>query len=120
MRQLHDVQAPGVQVTAHRGLFDVIPVTPHETSVLGRPAYKALADVPRPVDIVDVFRRAEDTPGVADEAVAIGAKVLWLQLGIVNDEAARRASADTSRIASCSHWNLPVLVYLSPLSEGGF
>ena len=73
--------------------FRVIPVTPRETNVLGRQTYAKLSDIPEPVDIVDVFRRAEDTPAVADEAVQIGAKVLWLQLGISNDEAAARARA---------------------------
>jgi predicted CoA-binding protein len=71
--------------------YRVIPVTPHEPSVLGRTAYPSLADIPERIDIVDVFRRAEETPAIADEAVAIGAKVLWLQLGISSDEAARRA-----------------------------
>jgi predicted CoA-binding protein len=73
--------------------FDVIPVTPREEKVLGRKAYPMLADIPVPVDIVDVFRRAEETPAVADEAVRIGAKVLWLQAGISNEEAAQRAQA---------------------------
>ncbi len=72
--------------------FRVIPVTPKEESVLGRRAYASLADIPEPVDVVDVFRRAEETPAVAEDAVKIGAKVLWLQLGISNDEAARIAS----------------------------
>jgi predicted CoA-binding protein len=73
--------------------YKVIPVNPRETEVLGELAYPALADIPVPVDIVDVFRRAEDTPGIADEAVAIKAKVLWLQTGIASDEAAARAKA---------------------------
>jgi len=73
--------------------FRVIPVTPREEKVLGRKAYPTLSDVPEKVDIVDVFRRAEETPAVADEAVKIGAKALWLQLGISNDEAAKRAQA---------------------------
>lgn len=73
--------------------FRVIPVTPREPSVLGRPAYAKLTDIPESVDIVDVFRRAEDTPPIADDAVAIGAKVLWLQIGIENEEAAARARA---------------------------
>jgi predicted CoA-binding protein len=73
--------------------YRVIPVTPREESVLGRKTYASLADVPEPIDIVDVFRRAEDTPDVADDAVKAGAKVLWLQLGIVSDEAAARATA---------------------------
>ena len=72
--------------------FRVVPVTPRESTVLGQRAYAALADVPERVDIVDVFRRAEETPAIADEAVKIGANALWLQLGIANDDAARRAA----------------------------
>jgi len=73
--------------------YRVIPVNPNETSVLGERAYASLADVPEPIDIVDVFRRAEFTPAIADEAVKIGAKALWLQSGVVNDEAAAKAEA---------------------------
>lgn len=73
--------------------YTVIPVNPRETEVLGQKAYPTLAEVPVPVDIVNVFRRAEDTPPIAEEAVRIGAKVLWLQSGIVNDAAAATAAA---------------------------
>jgi predicted CoA-binding protein len=73
--------------------YRVIPVNPRESEVLGQKAYPSLRDIPEKVDIVDVFRRAEDTPPIADEAVAIGARALWLQSGIVNDETARRAAA---------------------------
>jgi len=73
--------------------YNVIPVNPRETEILGARAYASLEDIPVPVDIVDVFRRAEDTPGIADEAVAIHAKALWLQTGISSDEAAARATA---------------------------
>jgi uncharacterized protein len=73
--------------------YRVIPVNPRETEVLGERAYPSLGDVPEHVDIVDVFRRAEDTPGIADDAVKIGAKALWLQTGIVNEEAAARGKA---------------------------
>jgi len=73
--------------------YNVIPVNPRETEILGARAYASLAEIPVPVDIVDVFRRAEDTPGIADEAVAIHAKALWLQTGISSDEAAARATA---------------------------
>jgi uncharacterized protein len=73
--------------------YKVIPVNPRETEVLGQRAVAQLADITDAVDIVDVFRKAEDTPGIASEAIAIGAKVLWLQLGISNDEAAARATA---------------------------
>ena len=73
--------------------YHVIPVNPRETEILGEKSYPSLADVPQKVDIVDVFRRAEDTPPIAEEAVKIGAKALWLQTGISNDEAAARAEA---------------------------
>jgi len=71
--------------------YRVIPVNPRETDVLGERSYPSLVDVPDRIDIVDVFRRAEDAPQIADEAVTIGAKALWLQTGIVSDEAAARA-----------------------------
>jgi hypothetical protein len=71
--------------------YRIIPVNPNETEVLGEKAYARLEDVPEPVDIVDVFRRAEEVPAVAESAIGIGAKVLWMQLGIENSEAAERA-----------------------------
>jgi predicted CoA-binding protein len=73
--------------------YHIIPVNPNETEVLGERAYASLADVPSDVeiDVVDVFRRAEETPSVATGAVERGVKVLWLQEGIVNDEARRIA-----------------------------
>jgi uncharacterized protein len=76
----------------HRG-YKVVPVNPNETEVLGETAYPSLLDVPTDVaiDIVDVFRKAEETPPVAEQAVSIGARVLWLQEGIVSDEARRIA-----------------------------
>lgn len=73
--------------------FRVVPVSPNETEVLGQTAYASLADVPEAVDIVDVFRRAEHAPGIAEEAIAAGANTLWLQLGISSEEAAARAGA---------------------------
>jgi uncharacterized protein len=73
--------------------FRVVPVSPRETEVLGVRAVPSLAAVKEPVDIVDVFRRAGETPAVADEAAAIGARALWLQLGIASEDAAARASA---------------------------
>lgn len=71
--------------------YRVIPVNPRETEVLGQKAYPSLREIPEKVDIVDVFRRAEDTPPIADDAVAVGAKAIWLQSGISNEETARRA-----------------------------
>jgi predicted CoA-binding protein len=73
--------------------YGVIPVNPRETEVLGQKAYASLDEVPEPIDIVDVFRRSEDTPPIADQAVGAGAKALWLQLGISNEDAAARARA---------------------------
>ena len=73
--------------------YRVIPVNPRWSEVLGERSYGSLRDIPDRVDIVDVFRRAEYTPAIADDAVAIGAKALWLQAGIVNEEAAARAEA---------------------------
>ncbi|MCR2804873.1 CoA-binding protein [Paenibacillus soyae] len=73
--------------------YTIIPVNPNADTILGQKSYAKLSDIPVPVDIVNVFRRSEHTPGVAEEAAAIGAKTLWLQLGISNEEAASIASA---------------------------
>jgi uncharacterized protein len=73
--------------------YRIIPVNPNETAVLGEKAYARLEDVPEPVDIVDVFRRAEEVGTVAEAAIKIKAKVLWMQLGIENAGAAERARA---------------------------
>jgi len=73
--------------------YTVIPVNPAYTEVLGRKCYLSLADIPVPVDIVDCFRKSEEIPAIADEAIAIGAKVLWMQLGVVNEAAKRKALA---------------------------
>ena len=71
--------------------YRIVPVNPKETEVLGERAYPSLLDVPEEIriDVVDVFRRAEHTPEIAEQAVARGAKVLWLQEGIANDDARR-------------------------------
>jgi predicted CoA-binding protein len=73
--------------------YRIVPVNPNEQEVLGEQVYASLLDIPEEihVDVVDVFRRAEHTPEVARDAVAIGARVLWLQEGIVSEEAARIA-----------------------------
>jgi hypothetical protein len=73
--------------------YRIVPINPKETGVLGEPAYPSLVEVPDDVriDVVDVFRRAEDTPLIAEQAVARGAKMLWLQDGIVSEEARRIA-----------------------------
>ncbi|CAM3356163.1 CoA-binding protein [Paenibacillus lupini] len=71
--------------------YRIIPVNPAAETILGEKCYATLKDIPEPVDIVNVFRRPEHTPPIAEEAVAIGAKTLWLQLGIANDDAAKIA-----------------------------
>ncbi|OFW27341.1 MAG: CoA-binding protein [Acidobacteria bacterium RIFCSPLOWO2_02_FULL_65_29] len=83
----------GIMQRLQRSGYTVIPVNPRETDVLGERAYPSLKDIPIPIDIVNVFRRAEDTPPIADEAVAVGAKALWLQSGISSEDAADRAKA---------------------------
>lgn len=71
-----------------RAGYEVIPVNPAATEIWDRPAYPSLADVPVPVDIVDVFRPADEAPAIAEQAVAVGAKVLWLQKDLYSPEAA--------------------------------
>jgi predicted CoA-binding protein len=71
--------------------FRVIPVTPTYQEILGEQCYARLEDIPEPVDVVDLFQRSEDVPPHVDAAIKIGAKVVWMQLGIVNEEAARKA-----------------------------
>ena len=71
--------------------YRIIPVNPKEAEILGEKCYPTLLDVPDQVDVVDVFRRAAHTPAIAQQAVQIGAKVLWLQDGIVNEDARRIA-----------------------------
>ncbi len=71
--------------------YRIIPVNPNETEVLGEKAYARLEDVPEAIDIVDVFRKSEDVGPVADSAIAVKAKVLWMQLGIENGAAAEKA-----------------------------
>jgi predicted CoA-binding protein len=71
--------------------YRIIPVNPRETEVLGEKAYARLEDVPEKVDIVDIFRRAEEVGPVVESAIGIGAKVVWMQLGIEEGAAAERA-----------------------------
>ena len=73
--------------------YHVIPVNPRETEILGEKSFKSLVDVPRPVDIVNVFRAPEALPGIAEEAVKIGAGNLWCQFGVINEDGARIAEA---------------------------
>ena len=71
--------------------YDVTPVNPREKEVLGRRAYASVRDVPGPIEIVDIFREPAAVPAIVDDAIAAGARVIWMQLGVVHDEAAKRA-----------------------------
>jgi predicted CoA-binding protein len=73
--------------------YTVIPVNPKYPEILGEKCYKSLRDIPRKVDIVDVFRKPQDVMPIAEDAITIGARVLWQQLGVKNDEAAAKARA---------------------------
>ena len=83
----------GVLRVLHETGYDMIPVNPRPglDEIRGLKVYPNLASIDRPVDMVEVFRKSEDLPRIAEEAVAIGAKVLWAQIGVRNDEAARLA-----------------------------
>jgi len=73
--------------------YRIIPVNPNETEVLGEKAWASLEDIPEHVDIVDIFRRPECVPEIVDSAIRIGAKGVWMQEGVVNQEAAGKARA---------------------------
>ena len=76
-------------VPAHMQMhgWRIVPVNPHAATILGEPVYRTLADVPEQIGLVDVFRPSADTPEIARQAVDVGATALWLQLGIVSEEA---------------------------------
>ena len=73
--------------------YRVIPVNPMYDTILGEKCFKSLRDIPGKVDIVDCFRKSAEIPAIAEDAIAIGAKVLWMQLGVTNAQARRRAEA---------------------------
>src|SRR2546421_8061155 len=73
--------------------YRIVPVNPRGGELLGEPVFRSLAQIDVPVDVVEVFRPAQETPEIARQAIAIGAKVLWLQLGIVSEEARQIAEA---------------------------
>lgn len=73
--------------------YRVIPVNPSYREVLGETCYPSLKAIPEKVDVVDCFRKSEEIPAIAEDAIAIGAKVLWMQIGVVSDAAADRARA---------------------------
>jgi hypothetical protein len=73
--------------------YRIIPVNPNEREVLGEKSYARLEDVPEKIGIVDIFRRPEEVPPVVESAIRVGAKVVWMQLGIADDKAAEKARA---------------------------
>jgi hypothetical protein len=73
--------------------YTVIPVNPGQTEILGLPCYPNLAAIPTPVDIVNIFRRSEEVPPIVAEAIAIGARMIWMQEGVIHADAARTAQA---------------------------
>jgi uncharacterized protein len=83
----------GVSDYMKRSGYRIIPVNPGHAEILGEKSYRTLDDVPEPIDIVNVFRRSEHVPEIADAAIRKGAKVLWLQEGIYNESAAEKARA---------------------------
>ncbi|QWT45243.1 CoA-binding protein [Azospira inquinata] len=98
LKSCHTIAVVGLSAEWHRPSYfaakymqehgyRIIPVNPKYPEILGEKCYPSLAAIPEPVDMVDVFRKPEDCPPIAREAVAIGAKVLWLQLGVVSPEA---------------------------------
>ena len=73
--------------------YRIVPVNPQYQEILGEKCYPSLRELPFKVDVVDCFRKSEEIPAIADDAIAIGARVLWMQLGVINHEAARKAAA---------------------------
>jgi predicted CoA-binding protein len=83
----------GVAEYLKRVGYRIIPVNPHETEVLGERAYPDLDSIPEPVDLVDIFRRSEHVPEIVEAAIRKGAKAVWMQEGVIHEDAAARAEA---------------------------
>jgi len=81
----------GVAEYMQRAGYRIIPVNPNETEVLGEKCYPDVESVPEPIDIVDIFRRSEFVPEIVEAAIRKGAKAIWMQEGVIHEEAARRA-----------------------------
>ncbi|WP_211166121.1 CoA-binding protein [Azoarcus sp. TTM-91] len=104
LQQTRSIAVVGLSANWHRPSFfaakymqdrgyTIIPVNPAYTEVLGQKCYPSLRELPMKVDMVDVFRKPEEVPAIADDAIAIGARTLWLQLGVIAPEAAAKAEA---------------------------
>jgi len=71
--------------------YRVIPVNPGQDSILGQTCYPSVSAIPEPIDVVDIFRRPGDVPPIVDEAIAVGARAVWMQIGVVHEQAAEKA-----------------------------
>ena len=71
--------------------YDMVPVNPREAEILGRKSYASVTEIPAPVEVVDIFREPAAVPAIVEEAIAVGAKVVWMQLGVIHEAAAQRA-----------------------------
>jgi predicted CoA-binding protein len=81
----------GVSRYMQKSGYEITPVNPNEVEVLGQKAYASLDEVPGPIEIVDIFRRSEFVPDIVDTAIRRNAKVIWMQLGVIHENAARKA-----------------------------
>jgi len=101
--------------------YNVIPVNPglEGKELLGRQVYGSLSAIPEPIDMVDIFRNAEAVPGIVDEAISVGAKAIWMQLGVVNEMAAQTAKDAGMDVVmdTCPKMEIPKLGIAGPSSE---
>ena len=118
-------ERPSNQVTKYlldRG-YNVIPIHPGLAggTLHGQTVYASLSDIPKtttPIDVVDIFRRSDQVPGIVDEAIAVGAKAVWMQIGVVNEEAARTAEVAGLQVVmnACPKIEIPRLLIPPPAS----
>jgi predicted CoA-binding protein len=108
-----DPERPAYQIAAFLQSHGkcIVPVHPRAAEVLGEPGYASLAEIPFAIDVVDIFRRSDAAGRFVDEAIACGARAVWLQLGVVDEEAAGRAAAAGLDVVmdTCPHIQWPLL-----------